>query len=257
MDLSTARSSTSTARRPGRGAWSQPYYSRGRFTPVRSGAGPFVWTIPSGTQVTLFSYAVSADMGPAGRSTVTASYADTNIQTAGQTIGGQVLEIKRLSLQLNPNSEPALAKLAWPEITVRLSLDGGLNGINLGTPAMLPGGGGLYGQATSLTAPQPLGGGRPELGVLSNGWPVESNMCPVPEGIFWQGTGRDSNLAVIVKVERDIVLTGQLADEVAAAGIRGYNNPAAQALQAASAPVFLDFMVMLKGEATAGLSVNA
>jgi hypothetical protein len=230
-----------------------PYWSRVRFNTILTGGGalPSVYTIPAGTEITAFGYALKQDMSAAGRPGVTATLADTNLQSQGETIGGQDLYIRRIGLMLNSTSEAQLALNGSPEISVRVSLDGGQTTFNMGTMTMLPGGGGLFGAEASATAAQPLPGGRPQVGALNNGWPVERNQAGIPETLVWKRKSYpDSNLAIILRAERAIVVTTQLPDEAAVAGIRGYVNPPASA-------VFLDLTVQVKAQVRSQRSANA
>jgi len=230
-----------------------PYWSRVRFNTVLTGGGaaPSVYTIPAGTEVTAFAYSQKQDMAAGGRPGVAATLADTNLQSAGETIGGQDLYIRRIGMMLNSTSEPELLMIGSPEISVRVSLDGGQTTFNMGTLCMLPGGGGLFGAGESLVAAQPLPGGRPAVGALNNGWPLERNQAGIPETLCWKRKGLpDSNLAIILKAERAIVYTTQLPNEVAGAGIRGYVNPPA-------ANVFADITVQVKAQIRSQRSVNS
>lgn len=221
-----------------------PYYSRVRFGTALTGGGAAVstYTIASGTEVRAFGYNIGGDMAAGGRSGVVATFADTNIVTAGRTIGGQAVEVSGISLQLQPTSlSPELVGQVWPEMSVKLSLNAGENTYLLGTPGMLPGASGLYGWENGNTGPQPIAGGRPAFGFLSNGLPGADNQAAIPEGFIWMPEGdADSTLNILLRMERAAAFTTQLPDEAAATGIRGFANPAAAA-------VFVDVVVRLHG----------
>ena len=230
-----------------------PYWSRVRFPTVLTGGtgAPSVYTVAAGTEVTAFGYAIKNDMAAGGRPGVQALLCDTNIQSPGETLGGQDLFIKRVGVVINTNSEIALLKQGAPELSVRLSLDGGSSVFNLAPSIVaVPGGYGLSGQQSSAIEAQPIPGGRPVDGSVSNGWPVGRNQMGIPETLLWTSKGKpDSNLNIIIRAERAFSFTTQLADEAAATGIRGYTNPPASA-------VFLDFTVFVQAQTRSQRSAN-
>jgi hypothetical protein len=220
-----------------------PYYSRIRFTSTRTGAGPFTYTIAQGAQAVAFAYGKGNDMSAAGFTSTTATLADTNLITAGQTIANETVLVKGISIQvLSTTNSAGLVAAAWPEMSVVASFNGLSTGLLLGTPGMMPGASGLYGQGRDDLAAQPIPGGRPLFGFFTNGLPGCDNKARIPEGIKWKPAGRaDSTFNLIVRFERSVAFTTQLADEAAAAGIRGYANPA-------GASTFIDLMVQLHGQ---------
>lgn len=223
---------------------SNPYYSKVRFGTALTGGGGVAstYTIASGTELRAFGYAIGQDMAPAGRSGTTGTIADTNLQAAGRTIGGQRFHIKGMSIEVLPNSlSGELIAALFPETSVRLSLNGSEQQILLGLMHMWPAGGGLSGAQQSNTGAQALGGGRPVYWFPNNGLPGVQNYGRMPEQLIWKEEGKvDSNLAVLLRNERAVAFTTQLADEAAAAGVRGYANPAAAA-------VFVELFVSLCG----------
>ncbi len=218
-----------------------PYFSRVRFVTTRSST-PFVYTLAANLENTAFGYARGEDMAIAGLASTTATVADTNIISKGRTIGGQAVEISGISIQLLSNSNPEIACLAWPEISVKLSLNGGENAFILGTVGMLPGASGLYGMSSNDIGVQPIAGGRPFQGAMTNGLPGQHNQAAIPEGIVWMPEGmEDSTLNILLKTERAVVTLGvQKLDATAGSGILGYVFPTA-------AQTFLDIMVRLHG----------
>lgn len=234
-----------------------PYFSRGRFTSTRS-ATPYVYTISAGQEIRLFGYAQGGDMGAAGRGSTNATNADTNLVTAGQTIGGEKLTVTGVSIQICSNTiSPEMVAGIWDEISVKASTNGGSNAFLLGTPAMLPGGSGLYGAGSNYTGVQPITGGRPVFSFFSNGLPGNLNQGVIPEGFLWDRAGQtDSNLVILMKTERAFAsnLSGtnasDKADVTAATGILAYLYPTA-------AEVFVDVRVRLYGVAEADRSANA
>ena len=213
---------------------SVPYYSQGRFGTAltNGGVAASTYTIAAGTELQFFGYGRGQDMTPAGRAGVVATPADTNLQSAGETIGGQRVHLKGLQIELMSSTFAAeMAALLFPEASVRLSLDGGSTNLDLGLMHMWPSAGGLHGAMQSNIGAQPLGGGRPIVWFPSNGIPGVLNYGRMPEGLTWMEKGKpDSNLRVLIRAERAVAFTTQLADEAAAAGVRGYTNPAAAAV---------------------------
>lgn len=213
---------------------SVPYYSQGRFGTALTGGGGAVatYTIAAGTELQFFGYGRGQDMAPAGRAGVAATNADTNLQSAGETIGGQQVRLKGLQIELMSNTFAAeMAALLFPEASVKLSLDGGSTNLDLGLMHFWPSAGGLHGAQQSNIGVQPLGGGRPIWWFPSNGFPGVMNYGRMPEGLTWMQKGQpDSNLRILIRAERAVAFTTQLADEAAAAGVRGYANPAAAAV---------------------------
>jgi len=213
---------------------SVPYYSQVRFATALTGGGAAVavYTIAAGTELQAYGYGRGQDMAPAGRAGVIATPADTNLQTAGETIGGQRVHLKGLQIELMSNSfAPEVTALLFPEVSVRLSLDGGSTNLDLGLMHFWPSAGGLHGAQQSNVGAQAIPGGRPTWFYQSNGIPGVLNYGRMPEGLVWMEKGKpDSNLRVLLRAERAVAFTTQLADEAAAAGIRGFANPAAAAV---------------------------
>lgn len=230
-----------------------PYWSRLRFRSVLTGGGaaPATYTIPVQT-LKAFGYAEGADMGAGGRPGVQAQLCDTNIQSNGETIGGQNLYINRIGIQNNPISEPEMLKRLAPEVSVRISLDGGMTQFNAGTLLQMPGGGGLFGSENSAIDTQPIPGGRPFAGSMVNGWPMHGNKTPVPTGLIWQRKGgTDSNLQILLQLHREIVFTTQIGNEIAVPEVvRGYTNPEAT-------DVFVDLLVIVDALVIQARSRNA
>lgn len=221
-----------------------PYYSQVRIrTNARAPAAPAAgtYTLPTGAAQRAFGYAVGEDMAPAGAAGFIATAAQTNLTVRGHTISGQSLYVTGIGLlplgwRLTPANRPTDARLLDAiagHVAVTLSVNGDENSYRLGTLEMLPAGRGLQGGRVDTAGVQPIAGGRPTYEWAQNGWPVMSNTFPVPEGIVWSPQGQaDSQLNVIFTATQDvIVFTGgdpnnNLADELAAVGIRGYNYPA-------------------------------
>lgn len=179
-----------------------PYYSHGRFTAVKAGAGPFTFTIAAGTLIRLFGFAKGDDMAPAGRAGVFATEADTNLQTKSQTIDGEQVEIMGVALQITGQSDAALAQNLLRDLSVKVSLNGGDRAQLLGNAEMIPGANGFFaGPGSPATTAAPLA-------TISNGWPSINNMYPVYGSLIWKPSGAtDSSLVVLINCERANVLT--------------------------------------------------
>lgn len=226
-----------------------PYYSKVRLNAAQSGSGPFTYAISAGTVVRAFGYAKLQNMDAAGRVGVPATNADTNLQSASRTIGGQRVTVTGLALQLLPNSDGGLAEKLWCETSVKLELNGGETSVQLGKPAMWPGGGGLTGIATDKLGTPALDENRRFLPFPSNGLPGIKNVTRFPEGLIWEPQGSiDSDLNVLLTVERAIslVVDDRAASNLAAnvaSGVAAYAAPDDGA-------VFADIMVVLHGIVT-------
>lgn len=226
-----------------------PYWSMVRFNFVRSGAGPYVFTMSS-SEVIAFSYGVG-DSAPSaagfGSSSLTMSLAETNLQTKHETIAGEELHISGIGIQPAAGSDAVLAGMVWRNTCAILSLNGGSNRLPMGPLSLLPGGGGLTGSGPDTLGTQALGGGRPQFSHVTNGFPNRNNVMPLPEGFVWRNKSRrDGQLAVILQPAPGRTLTiATPADEVAAAGVRGYNYPGS---------AFVDVMVWAGGQSTGARS---
>lgn len=232
MSLSQKAHYARLARSQRRETSMDPYFSMVGWIPALTGAGPFVYTIAAGTQVRAFSYAIGQDMASGGNPGVFAADSDTNIVTAGKTIGGRAVEIQGLSLQILPNVVAASLVAGLFSLTsTRLLFNGSETNILLGAMYFIPGGPGLYGaQGEDLTKEPAIPGGKSWFGFSSNGLPGRDNILKIREGIIWQPEGEsDSSLVIQFTTNRAAVANAPI-DEAAAAGIRGYTHPTAAAL---------------------------
>ena len=221
-----------------------PYYTRVSFVPILTagGAAPAVYTVASGAIVRGFSYAIGSDMGPGGNPGVFAQACDTNIVTAGKTIGGRAVEIQGISCQFTPfNRSASLAANLFTNTSMRLLFNGSETNILLGPLYMVPGGNGFYStNGEDLSQEPAIPGGKSFFGAYTNGLPGRDNVLKIREGIIWQPEGEsDSSLVIQLTPERNISVQAP-ANEAAAAGIRGYVQPTAQAMT-------VDLMLQLHG----------
>lgn len=217
-----------------------PYYSSVTLVPVLTGGGaaPGVYTIAANGIVRGFSYALGQDMGSAGLPGVFAQACDTNIVTAGKTIGGRAVEIQGISCQILPYCRAAgLAAQVLATTSMRLLFNGSETNILLGPLFMIPGGNSMFAMNGEDLAQEPaIPGGKSFYGAMSNGMPGRDNILKIREGIIWQPEGEsDSSLVIQITPERTITSTAPI-NEAAAAGIRGYAQPTAAAM---SVPLML------------------
>jgi len=182
-----------------------------------------------------FQYAVGQDMAIAGRAGTAAQYADTNLLRSGETLDNASVWIYGIAAELCSNSDPRLAADLWRECSVELSLNGSQS-FKLGTLAMFPSAGGLYGVGQSnlvlppdnVTGQAADGGPGAAFGSASNGNPMSVNFLKFPQAFKWCGVGsneRDASLSVIVTPNRAITIP-LAASRPAAAGTGAWTQPA-------------------------------
>jgi hypothetical protein len=234
------------AGRPFNSKWNA-YFSRVRIGATSGGAGAAFVVAPS-QDLIAFGYQRGQPMTTAGDPNHTATPADTNLQTASQTVSGEAIEIDGIGLILLSNSDPALAKAVDSVTSVKFKLNGTTD-YYLGIPSMLPGPGGLFGYADSGSAYADQQAQRGFVGAISNGIPHASNYYMIPEPMIWRAAGGpDSTLNVIFRVESQVSTPAYNAgsDRSAVAGGTGTSGTAAWTNPALAA-VFADYMVVLVG----------
>ncbi len=213
-----------------------PYFSTAHVGTVRSGAGPFTYTLAANTTpLKLFGYKVGEAMTAAwcGDGTVrTASQRDTNIQRANETIAGDEVEILGISLSLAPLSSFA-AKLAAHVMTTayaQVIFDGKDAGYGMGPLTFFPGGLGLSGRGLSLDMTPPLAGPPAGVGVdfVNNGMALAENVLMLPRPMIWTPRDADSTMAISLNFPEAIAFTSTAVS--AAAGVDAFVPPAAGAL---------------------------
>lgn len=243
------------AGKPYQSKWNA-YFSRIRVSAV-SGTGATGFTVLAGPEFKAFGYYVGGDMTAAGLPGVQATYADTNILTASQTVAGEALEIDGIGLILLQQSDMNLAKQLDQCLSVTLRMNGNTN-YPMGIPSMLPGPGGLMGTSEAASiAPDQLSQ-LAFVGAMSNGLPHITNYFPLPEPMIWSSAGKtDSTLNVIVKAERSVTTNpnyGSLA-RVAVAGGATTSGTAIYTPPLFGA-VFVDYMIVVVGRTILPLSAN-
>lgn len=224
---------------------SWPYYSTVKFLATRTGTppGPYTYDIPAGAEVRAFAYRVGIDKRVAGYTLGdgNATFADTNLQQASQTIGGQNVLVHGLAIQIVPAGlhlndgqavphrvrlpDQTLLAALYEAVAVTLSLNGDENQFRLGTIGLIPGAGGLIGSnGANLIgqAPAADGGRAAGIGHPTNGWATRSNFFKVPEGLIWRNqSNADSQLNLVFNVNRAIrvVSGGSPENNVAVSGV--------------------------------------
>jgi len=201
-----------------------PYFSKVKLRAVRTGAGPFVYTVAQGTEVRAFSYGIGDSMQIAGFTAFdgVATAADTNLSKRDETISGEVVEIHGIAAQPMPaaldvkaTGDPVERRILGHEllssvceaVSWHLSLNGGQNSFKLGVLPMIPGAGGISGAADAPITEQQVQGGGNTKPFATNGNPLRSNYFSLPEQLTWNRSGdRDSQLNIIGRVERNIIL---------------------------------------------------
>jgi hypothetical protein len=211
-----------------------PYWSTVRVKATRAAGPPVVLTVDT-TPRKAFQYAIGGDMQVAGFTAGTSAQpCDTNLLRSGETLDNADVWIWGLAAELCSNSEPLLAAQIWRQSIVELSTNG-TTSIRLGTLAMFPGSGGLYGFGRSFIAEPQLaqagavdGGDGASVSFTANGNPMGGNFLRFPQPFKWTGVGKgnDSSLSIIVTPNRQIAVTCAVA-RAAAAGIQAYTPPAA------------------------------
>lgn len=207
-----------------------------------------------------FQYAAGGDMTVAGFTSTTATFAETNLLRAGETLDNSDVWIYGLAAELCPNSEPALAARVWRDAAVELSLNG-TQSIKIGTLSMFPGAGGLYGVGQSAlllpnfetAGPNADGGPGAPFGSMSNGNPMAGNFLKFPQPFKWCAVGsggKDASLSVIVTPQRSITIS-LAASRVAAAGINAWTQPTTGQIG-----TFVDIRFRLVAVAVSKLSQN-
>ena len=243
------------AGKPYQSKW-QSYFSRVRFTSNGGGAGA-PYTITQGKYVTAFGYAQGGDATAGGLPGYQATPADTNLQTANQTVAGEAVAVHGIGIILLSSSDAVLAKTIDPNVSVTLKINGGTS-YYMGTPSMVPGPGGLMGYSDSGTVFPDQLSAFGFVGAMSNGLPHATNYFPFPEPMVWAPAGQgDSNWSLILKLENAVSTPAYLAGAARAAVAGGATTSGTAAYTPpATSTVFVDYMVVLVGKTLNPLSSN-
>lgn len=229
------------------------YYSIVRFQAIVSVVGAvttLTWNVQT---LRPFSYRINDPLTVAGFDPTqgAATEAETNLVKAGETIGGEQLEIDGLSLFPSTITDIGVWKQLVANMSVVISYDGDGRRYRLGRPDMVPASGGTFGSGVNTTLLPDLAASTKIDSGFSNGWPVVDNFYPFPQPLLWTPGGEtDSNFNVVLTLVRQQVIVETA--RAAAAGVAPYTPPTA----VAQAGTFADFMVRLHSEQRAARSVN-
>lgn len=233
-----------------------PYWSTVRFATTRSGSGPYVYAMPVGTRKA-FSYKIGGNATAAGfSSSATITETETNLSDENQTRNGENVEIFGISAMLDPTASLKLAKHVWRNTALFLQL-GGDSQIPLGTLAMCPSGGGLFGSSIDPYVTPPIMASVAVDGAVSNGNPTAQNFLPLPFPIQWSGVnnGRDTifNIIADLKTAGSFSITERtaVAQTTDIAGVAAY-----AALADAAVGTYVDVTFRLWARRQGGRSVN-
>lgn len=237
-----------------------PIWSIIRFAASIAAGPPVVATFDQVPRVA-FSYGLGQDMGSAGRSGVTATQADTNLQQGGQTRDQSDVFIYGISAQF-VDGDPAFLQKLFREADVTIATNGDTT-IPLGKMEMFPSPGGLFGKgASSLLLPDQNNAGGVDGGAgaivpfVTNGNPTSGSFFKLDAPIFWSGIGggADSNLALTVTPRRSLTYTSALARVAAPGGAAG---PVAVFTPITAAKAFVDIEWRLHAASVRVRSSNA
>lgn len=208
-----------------------PYYSTVRVQTVRSGAGPFAYSIVSRQGITAFNYKIGDSLVPAGFPAGTNSTdVETNILSASQTRDNSDVMIWGLAAYVTPDSDPLVTQLVWRNSSIYLALSG-TDTFQVGRLEMLPAAGGLYGMGVSLLSQPPLNQTQDNpQGFINNGNPMAGNFLRFPNAIRWNanGSGKKDTSLTMTLFTNPFSITG-VTTRAAGAGVSGYTAPAALA----------------------------
>lgn len=240
----------------------QVYYSSIRFRAVRTGAGPFTYTVDNSTRKA-FVYKEGDVMDAAGFSTGTvATRAETNLTSGGsQTNDNSDVVVWGIGIEVAPNSEPVIAAQLLRQAFVEMSLNGSQRFL-LGKIQDFPAAGGLYGVQRSLLTPQPLAEvAGPLVGFVNNGNPMAGNFWKLPMPFRWNSIGSGKkDTALAFSITPGAAFTFSSTDRAAVAGaapgssgqVVAYTSPADGA-----AGTFVDLRVKLATIQIGERSLNA
>jgi hypothetical protein len=188
-----------------------PYWSTVRFQATIAGAAATIDT----TERRAFGYAQGQlpSVGGFPAAFGNATFAETNITTASQTVNNADLWIWGIAANVTPDSDPALAARVWRETYVSMAFSGSTL-LPVGTLEMLPGAGGLRGCGQSalkrpaLNTPGMIDGGAgASIGFFQNGQEAAGNFFRLPQPFKWSAigsAGTDSSFVISCTPQRTI-----------------------------------------------------
>lgn len=182
-----------------------------------------------------FQYALGNSMAVAGApAAANATFSDTNLLTQGQTLSNADVWIYGVCLEPLEDAEPIILQALWADGFVEISTDGQTS-VRLGTPAMFPAAGGLYGigQSGAVLPPDSVSGPVTNVGPgadissMANGNPMAGNFIRFPQPFKWGavgGGGADVSLTIGVTLSRALAFAYPAA-RAAASPTGGYTPP--------------------------------
>jgi hypothetical protein len=227
-----------------------PYWSTVRFRAVRTGAGPYTFTLSAGVRKAFSTY-IGGDGAVAGfASGTTMTEADTNLLDSNATRNGESVEIRGISAEIDAQASPTIVKHVFRNTSLSLQV-GGDTAPPLGRLSFFPQAGGLHGMGNDVMILPAIAESGFVHGAITNGNPIASNYFPLQVPILWAGAnaGADTAFNILCDLKTALVLT--TADRAAAAGIQAYTSPADGALG-----TYLDVTFRLHGTRAGKRSVN-
>lgn len=202
-----------------------PYWSTSRFRAVRTGAGPFTFTMAAGVRK-----AFSTKVGGVGDSAGFASgfvitEAETNLLNENNTRNNESLEIIGISAEIDALASPSI--VAWLFRYAFLSVQLGSDStIPLGKLSMFPQAGGMFGSSPDPLELPALGDTQFIRPFATNGNPQNANYFKLDVPIKWNGVneGSDTNFNIITDVKQ--AFTKTTTDRAGATGVAAFTSPA-------------------------------
>jgi hypothetical protein len=175
-----------------------PYYSVVNLAAAYAGP-PVVLTWAAGLEVAAFSYQIQENMAAAGFPALQATLADTNLVDARKTNNGEAFRIFGIQAKWSALTDAYAASIIGPHASVTLRLDGkpflylgnlqNLCGQQAGNSWILQTASNRTEPDIMYTPPDPQGG----------------NIVKFPTPVVWTPTGSNSQLDILVRMERAVV----------------------------------------------------
>lgn len=243
-----------------------PYYSTVRLDGVRSGGGPFTYTVAGGPRKA-FNYKIGDAPGVQSGFPLAfqATMAETNLLKASETRDNADVLIWGLAIENCSTNNSDFAREAWRHCYVQLSLSGTDQHL-LGPLTFFPSAGGLYGSKSSSIEQPPLDSVKaPPDGHLNNGNPTAGNYFRLPHPVRWEANGsgkKDTSLIITVSNDLAIAFSGVTARApMLACPCEGEDPPAPPVVVAGYDPpadgdVFVDLRIRLISVSISERSTN-
>lgn len=235
----------------------QPYYSKVRVQAtmvVGGGVGGLDVTYTVAAQnLQFFSYKIgdampiASGVWPAG---FTATYAETNLNTAQQTNLGRLVVINGIGLQCEPTAEPELLKALMPNLSLSCGYSDQNTQIKLGKASFSPGNSTIIAAGNTQVVTPPLNASSVQSpGAAANGWQQRGNMRRLQDPILWYPTtnsgagGAKTNFLMNLEIQRTttVVVTARAASGTAVAAVTGVST-------AGAVGSYIDFYMELESD---------